>query len=459
MRFDELPPVYGGIEGGACVSPKIMGSLKISLFVLIGLVWWCNTILAEDYSFEIPAKAEAKEAKLEWSGNLDGKYTLFQTRASSPLYGLQFFGAGAVSDYLSQYQLELYLNGDYQRKSLGLHLKSHLNYLKVANATEADSVALDIFELYGNLDLSINSSIQAGKIRYNWGKGYAFNPVGYVNSVKNPENPELAQAGLLSARFETIKSFQSRVLKTAALTAIVIPPQAEIKDRFGEAENTDVAAKLYLMLGNMDCDLLGYYSKANPKRIGADFAVNLKENIELHGEVSYVQDNPKSTIADNRVLNAKEDGYAYLVGLRWLNKWEITTIFEYYHTAAGFTQDEFDAYLAFFRQSLASGKEDLIKLAAGVMQNNFSGNTLMQDYLYLQVQKPEPFDLLYFTPSISAIYNILDKSLLLAINLIYQPVTNFEFDLKPTFMFGKDDSEYGSQRFQQRVEAWLRFYF
>ena len=24
---------------------------------------------------------------------------------------------------------------------------------------------------------------------YNWGKGYAFNPVGYVNPFKDPENP------------------------------------------------------------------------------------------------------------------------------------------------------------------------------------------------------------------------------------------------------------------------------
>lgn len=429
---------------------RVMIAIVIMLISSAGLY-------AEEYSFEMPANADVKpEANLEWSGNLDGKYTLFQRRQSSPLYALQFWGEDVGSDALSQYQLEWYLNGDYQRSDVGMHLKTHLNYL---NTETDENVDFEVFELYGNLNLSISSFVQAGKIRYNWGKGYAFNPAGFVNPVKNPENPELEQAGLLSIGFETIKTFQSDVLKTAALTTIVIPPQADLKDRFGDAENTDVAAKLYLMLGKFDVDLMGYYSRNNPSRVGGDFAVNLKENLEAHGEFSAFQDVPKHTIVSDQLRRAEDDGMAYLVGMRWLNRWEITTILEYYHTDLGLTDAEFGEYLTLFSQSLASGSDERITRALGYMQQGFKGNTSMQDYLYVQVQKPEPFDWLYFTPTLSAIYNLNDQSALVTFSFSYKPITNFELLVRPAVMVGKKGSEYGSQQFRQRVEAWARFYF
>lgn len=115
--------------------------------------------------------------------------------------------------------MELYLDADYQTKDIGFHLKTHSTYYNDSDAS------FDLLESYGNVNLSLSSFIQAGKRMYSWGNGYAFNPVGYVNPFKDPENPELAQAGLLSVGFEKIKSLNSDSLKTIALTAIVIPPE------------------------------------------------------------------------------------------------------------------------------------------------------------------------------------------------------------------------------------------
>lgn len=431
-----------------------MRTLFIIMLVFIGASW-SLPLFAEDYSFEIPEKESAKEEKtLEWSGNLDGKYMLFHPQESSPIYSLQFVETETSSDYLSQYQLSLYLDGDYQTKDIGFHLKTYIGYFN-----ETEEATFDLFELYGNLNLSLSSFVQAGKIRYNWGKGYAFNPVGFVNPFKDPENPELAQAGVLSANVEMFKSLDSDILRTAALTGVVVPPREDMNGRFAEAEQTDLAAKLYLMSWTIDLDLMGYYSEENPKRIGADFAVNLREDLEIHGEGAYFQDVPKNTIVNNQLQSDGEEGYEYLLGLRWLNQWEITTILEYYHTDAGLTQDEFEEYLSFFQWSLDSGREELIGRARSTMQNNFQGRTLMQDYVYLNVQKPEPFDWLYFTPSVSAIYNVHDQSVLLTCTLSYQPFTNFEFLFKSGFMIGEDDSEYGSQQFDRNIETWLRFHF
>ena len=189
------------------------------LFIIAIALISCGILFADDYSFEIPEEEEKEESKLEWSGNLDERYFIFHADQSSPFYQLQFSGNEYLSDYFSQYRIELYLDADYQTKDIGFHLKTHSTYYNDSDAS------FDLLESYGNVNLSLSSFIQAGKRMYSWGKGYAFNPVGYVNPFKDPENPELAQAGLLSVGFEKIKSLNSDSLKTIALIAIVIPPE------------------------------------------------------------------------------------------------------------------------------------------------------------------------------------------------------------------------------------------
>ncbi len=422
-----------------------------SLLLMIMLCCSVSVLSAQDYSFDIPTSETEK--KIEWSGNFDGKYSLFHMRAASPFYQLQFFDQDNLSNSLSQYRLELYLNGDYQTDKVGFFLKTHATYY---NDSQAD---FNLFEAYGNLNLSFNTFIQAGKKMYSWGKGYAFNPVGFVNPFKDPENPELAQAGLLSLNFETIKSFPSDILKTAALTVVVIPPAEQINNRYAEIKNTDIAVKSYFLLWDMDLDVMGYYSKLNPRKIGADFAVNLKENLEAHGEFSYYEGLTRYSIENNTLFTDSQNGYACLLGLRFLNRWNTTVIAEYYHTDAGLTQTEYDRYLTFIQNSLSSGIEAQRYQALSFSQSYFAGSTLKQDYVYLKISQPEPFDWLYFTPALFTIYNIQDHSFLLAMPFSYKPVTNFEFLFWPSFLIGEKGSEFGNRQVQQRLELWMRVYF
>jgi len=412
----------------------------------------CGVLFAEDYSmdFEIPEKDEAEEKGLEWGGYLDSRYFVFHTDQSSPLYQLQFSGKDDLSEYWSQYKLELYLDADYQTRDMGFHLKTYSAYYN-----DSDS-SFDLFEAYGNVNLSLSSFIQAGKRRYNWGKGYAFNPVGYVNPFKDPENPELAQAGLLSMNFEKIKSFDSQFLKTLTLTAIVIPPDEVLNKRYGEIENTDLAAKLYLLLWNIDIDVMGYYSKTEPSHIGFDYATNIRENIEFHGELSHFRDEPKNTIVEGELVTKKDNGYSYLMGLRYLNQWSTTVIAEYYHNGAGLNEAEYGDYIDFIQSGVDSSNTEK---ALNYSRIYFKGTNLMRDYLYLKVTQPEPFNWLYFTPSIFSIYNLNDNSLLLAVSLSYKPFTNFEVMVWPTFLIGNENTEFGSRQFDQRYELRMKVYY
>lgn len=420
------------------------------LFVIYYLVFIFQiSIIAQvedDFSFN-------DEPELEWSGNLDVKYSLFNMDKSSAQYKLQFMKEPPSSSLLSQYRLEPYLNAEYRTSELGFVLKTHASYYSDENAR------FDLFEAYANYNPSFNVNIQAGKKVYNWGKGYAFNPAGFVNPVKDPENPELAQAGLLSANIEYLKSFQSDVLQSFSFLAILISTSGVSGTAFGEVKNTDIALKSYFLFMDTDIDLLAYYSNNKAKRFGFDFARNIQENIEIHGELSYNHNVVRFTIANNSLYSERVDAYSYLFGLRYLDVSNTTIIFEYYHNGSGINKSEYEEYNGYLNNGANIANPLAAQQTFGVSQTYFKSTTLMKDYLYIKFSHPEPFDWLYFTPSLFSIYNLADKSFLLSFQVSYKPVTNIEFLLWPSFLFGDDNTEFGSRQVQQKIEFWTRVYF
>ena len=83
----------------------------------------------------------------------------------------------------------------------------------------------------------------------------------------------------------------------------------------------------------------------------------------------------------------------------------------------------------------------------------------MRDYLYLRTIQKEPFDILYFTPAISWIFNIRDRSFSLSPEFLYTGITNLELRLKASFIVGEQDTEYGEKRNDYRAEFRFRYYF
>ena len=404
----------------------------------------------EEGTSEVPPE---QEKKLEWNGNLDVKYTLFHMHESSPLFQLQFPVNKPSSSLLTQYRFEPYLNAEYRTSDLGFYLRTHATYFSDADAS------VDIFEAYGNFNPTFSTTLQAGKRVYNWGKGYAFNPVGYVNPVKDPENPELAQAGLLSANVEYVKSFSSGALQNMSLLLVAIPSSGNVSNRFGELKQTDLALKTSFLVWDTDIDLMGFYSLQKPKRIGVDIARNVSENWEVHGELSYSANVEKFTIANKSVASNIGSGATYLFGIRYLHESNVTLIAEYYHNQFGLSASEFDSYSRFLASGTQGNDPIQLQQMAKVNQTYFRGSNLMKDYLYLKLTKPEPFDWLYLTLSAFTIYNVADKSFLLSAMMNYKPATNIEFILWPTLVTGGGNTEYGSKAFRQKVELWMRVFF
>ncbi len=404
----------------------------------------------DEYDYETPVE---QERKLEWNGNLDVKYMLFNMDQKSAQYRLQFYKNPPSSSLLSQYKLEPYLNAEYRTSDLGFVLKTHASYYSDTDAR------FDLFEAYANFNPSFNITLQAGKRVYSWGKGYAFNPVGFVNPTKDPENPELAQAGLISANIEYVKSFLSEALQSFSFLAVLIPTADVDGTTFGEFNNTDIALKSSFLLWDTDIDLLAYYSEIKPKRYGFDFSRNIQENIEIHGELSFNQNVEKFTILNNALSNNRVDRYSYLLGLRYLDASNTTIIAEYYHNGAGLDLDEYSHYIEFLNMGADNIDPIIAQQTLGISQTYFKGTTLMQDYMYIKISHPEPFGWLYFTPSLYTIYNLADTGFLLSFQMSYKPVTNTEFIFWTTMFAGDKTTEYGGKQVQQRMELWMRVFF
>ncbi len=405
----------------------------------------------EDYSFDIPAREEAVK-KLELSGNLDARYSLLFSRTSSPLYKLQYYGQAPAST-LSQYRADLYLNGDYLSGPTGFHAKTYAQYYSEA------SNDLSLHELYGTLALGDSAVLAAGKRMYSWGKGYAFNPVGYVNPQKDPENPDLAQAGLMSFGYEYIKSFSGLPLANAALNLVAVPSAETLNDQTAEARATDLAAKVSLLAWDTDIDFMGYASRVNPEKYGAAFSRNLGPSLEAHGEFSRFSNKPRYTVAAGAAAASRADGEDWLLGLRWLNKWNLTSTVEYYRNGAGLTKGEFGAYNDFLANAAVSGSSVPAASALAASRGYFGSSNLMRDYLYLKLAWPEPFNWVYFTPSAYVMLNAADGSWLGGLPLSYKPVTDFEVIAWPVFTGGGRGTEFGGRQASAKLDLWLRFYF
>ena len=294
---------------------------------------------------------------------------------------------------------------------------------------------------------------------YNWGKGYAFNPVGYINPQKNPDNPELPQEGILAFDVEYIKSFDSKVLRTFSFNTVVVPPYVDINKNFGDLKNIELAMKAYFLFFDTDVDFLFHYKNGKINQAGIDFSKNIVDSIELHGELSCYLNKEKKYFKNNMLQMSTINGFSYLLGFRFLPDSNFIIIGEYYHCDTGLNKDEFQNFLSFLDNTYSSGNESIIQNAKDNIKNNFNSQTLMQDYAYLKMTINDSFGILYLTFSSTLIYNINDNSYLLVPEMSYKPYTNLQLILKTYASFGDKDSEFGNKQYSATYEMWLRIYF
>ena len=409
-----------------------------------------------EFSFDA---AEFTRKPLEWSGYAEYRYDHFRLNPGGALYGLAFHDRGEPGR-LDRHAAALKLEGRYTAGTISVRTRTHLEYAR----DQLDSMRTARFdELAASWKPNPGLTAELGKIALKWGKGYAWNPVGFVERVKDPNDPELAREGFWMATGDWVKTFDGP-LRTVAFTPVVLPVGTDVNSQFGRTGHTNVAGKLYLLWHDTDIDFVYLAGGSRTQRFGVDFSRNITSSLEIHGEWARVSDFERRVISATGVTKALRGAAdSYLLGVRYLSARDTTYILEYYRNGTGFSEGEMHDFFRFVDTGLAqvaTGAADaLLARAAAAAQSGYGRAHAMQRYAYLRVSQKDPFDILYFTPAVTTIVNLSDGSFSAAPELLYTGFTNVELRLRFFYLKGGELSDFGEKQNSRRIELRARLYF
>jgi hypothetical protein len=413
----------------------------------------------EEYKFDI---SEIEKKPYHVGGYAEFRPVLFVLDRDAALYKLRFFDRDEGKT-IDEYNGKLQLEGSYEKGIARLFVRTNFDLQYSYLGWDHNETKRMIYEGYLSLKPSDSLSLKFGKQTLLWGKGYAFNPVAFVSRPKDPDDPELALEGVITASADYIKSF-SGPLKTFSVTPVIFPVYEHINDDFGEINHLNFAGKIYFLFYDTDIDFLFLTGKSRTNRFGMDFSRNITTNFEVHGEFAFINNQTKRVIDSQGIISvSKFDAKSYLLGIRYLTASDTTFIFEYYRNGTGFTHLEMKDYFSFIDKGydlfLVAGNDSLLKKAAGITEGNYGRPNAMKDYLYLRISQKEPFNILYFTPAITGIMNLNDQSVSISPELLYTGITNLELRLKAIALVGQNGSDYGEKPNDYRIELRVRYYF
>ena len=409
-------------------------------------------LAAEEFSFD---SAAFEKKAIEVEGHVEARYEHFSLDPSAALYRLNYYNKPQDSTLDRQTGIAE-LTGRARRDDLLLQFTAHAEAEHDQQAANEDYGFYEAFLAYRS---GPELTVELGKRSFKWGKAYAWNLLGFVERAKDPNEPELSREGYTVLSADLIYS-DSGPLQTLAFTPVYLPVTADINQDYGQQDHANVAAKLYLLYRNIDIDLAYLSNGSQDDRLGMDFAANLTSNLEVHGEWSYIRDYTKPvTDINGDIRTDQADVHNYLLGLRYLTANETTFIIEYYRNGMGYTEAEMNDYYRFIEHAIETANPGLLQQARGLGQQGYSLRNPGRQYLYTRISNKEPFDILYFTPALTAIANLDDGSYSLSPELLYTGVTNLELRFKAMLLSGDRYSEFGEKPNDAKYEIRLRYYF
>ena len=170
-----------------------------------------------------------------------------------------------------------------------------------------------------------------------------------------------------------------------------------------------------------------------------------------------------SPYSSGNVSSERRDATSYLLGVRYLSERETTWIAELYRNGAGYSEAQARAFYDLVDTGLASfastGDRSLLSRASALAQGSYGRPNAGRRYAYLRVAQKDPFDILYFSPALSLIVNLEDRSASLAPELLYTGVKNLELRGRVFILSGGAGTEFGEKQSSSRIELLARVYF
>jgi len=424
-----------------------MSGLALWLLTVLGAAW--PAARAADYSFDL---AEIEKKAFEWGGYAEAKQEYLRMRPDSPVYGLAYPDAGG-RDSLSRGTGTLELRARWQ----GGALTADLRWRGIAAHDELfDEQAQALLEGGLHWALDANWALDGGKRVQRWGKGYAWNPVAFVERPKDANDPQQSREGYAMLGGEWVRSFDGAwggALSAASVTALLVPVSGDLNEDYGSAGHPNPALKASALVYDTDLDFLWAGGGSRPARWGVDFSRNLGAQLEVHGEWARVSGLRRPLVQPGgAIVQQQIDPISWLIGLRYITEREVTWFAELYHNGAGYTEDEYAAFL----QAAAKATPPRV---ATLAQTAYLRANPGRDYAQLRIIGKEPLDWLYSAPALTVIANLQDRSFSLTPELVYTGVENVELRARWVWLHGSDSSEFGSRPVRSRLEAYARWSF
>jgi len=437
--------------------PEIRRAVIAALiFLLSSELCFQSFAFAEEYAFDL---SEIEKKVYTIGGHAEIRPVIFGLDKDASLYKLRFYNRDEGS-VLQEYNAKLQLEGSLEKGIARFFVRTNTDY---KNSYMGEDQETTIHEGFLSLKPASSLTLEVGKKTLRWGKGYAWNPVAFADRPKDPDEPELGLEGYIVASADYIKSFQGP-LKTVSFTPVLIPVYEHVNDDFGEINNLNFAGRLYMLLYDTDIDFIVFAGGSKTTRYGIDFSRNITTNFEVHGEFACIRDYMKNVLEPNgTVSRRKDDIQSYLIGIRHLTSFDLTTIIEYYHNGTGYSTDEMKNYHNFINRGystyLSTGSTTALINARNITETNYGRFSPMEEYLSLRLTQKEPFNILYFTPALTWMINLKDRSYSLTPELLYTGITNMELRLRAGFISGARNSEFGEKQNDYRVEFRAGYYF
>ena len=432
----------------------------VGLAILTGLVSLSailNSAAAEEFSFNVSAY---EKKPYELNGHFDVMASQLSVNPDSALANLAFKPPESATDF-QRYNSEFELNGLYRFSHSTLNFRSLSQWQK---DTFNQGTEHTLQEGFWNYQSSDQWSFELGKLAIKWGKGYAWNPVGFLERAKNPDDPEVNREGFVLASGGYTKSLPGLV-KTVSASLFTIPVSDSVNEDFspntgrGDINSVFWGGKLSLLVKDTDIDVYLRHSTETNTDFGVSFATNLATNFEVHGDFAYRNHRLQTQITDASTLNTiTESTFQSLVGLRYLTKSDLTWIAEWFHNPQGYNTSEMDRYYTLAQSDLITESADY-QLAQQAKQTPYGLSNPGQNYLYLRASQKDVADVVYLNAALTAITNIEDNSYLLTPELIYTGYKNTELRFRATTFQGAKKSEFGEKLYNCKLEARLRVFF
>ena len=432
-------------------------SLLFRLSLLLMFLFPAAGLAEESYTFDI---GEIEKKPYHFGAYVELRPMVYLLDEDAALYKLQYYAddPGSAEEELNA---RVQLEGSYEKGKGRLYLKTNTD-LVYSSFSQGDEKTV-IYEGYASYHLTDSLKIQIGKRNLKWGKGYAWNPVNFLDRIKDPDDPDQSLEGSIMASMDYIRSFEGP-LKTVSFTPVIFPVYNHINDEFGVNNRLNLGAKLYFLLYDTDLDLIYIADGSRTARMGMDFSRNVTSSFEIHGELAHIRNNRQQTLdAAGLTHTETADATSGLIGIRHLTAFDLTTIVEYYRNGTGFDVDAMENYFRYIKKGFdvfrTTGNAAMIGTAQKLASSGYGRSNPMEDYLYIKLSQKEPLDILYFTPSVAAIININDGSFNVTPELLYTGIKNLELRLRAGFIRGQTDTEFGEKAADYRIEFRAGYYF